>query len=239
MLCLYLDVLHEFSHELYTIFTHTYSSSTVIIKWLLYIHGGGEIEVTRKYRKIKVQQELVDIIEREVGKNKVEDLTTFVSESIKDRLAKLQKDAASDYSEKSTLIVPEETRFDKEHMWCMVTSDTEVLAGLSSYAQSKLGEFALIQTYPVGTSIRKGESMGIVETWLFTYDLFSPVSGKIVEINNELAEDASVLGVEPHSLKWIFRIKSDNQAKLSTELGELMKPKEYAKYLLPIKYNRK
>ncbi len=189
-----------------------------------------------KYRKVKVQQELVERIEREVEKEKVEDLATFVSESIKDRLARLQKEVPVDHTKKSALVVSERMRYNAEHMWCMLTSDNDVLMGLSSYAQSKLGNSAFIQSHPVGTNIKKGESIGIVETWLSTYDLFSPVSGKIIETNNEIAEDAGVLGVEPYISRWIFRIKPDNLAELTSELDELMKPNEYAKYLLPIKY---
>jgi len=112
-------------------------------------------------------------------------------------------------------------------MWAFVTPEGNVRVGLSEYAQRHLMGIASIWTDPVGREVKKEEPFGVAETWMFMFELYSPVSGKIIKINEFLLKDSSIINKNPYEIVWIAEIKSNNLITLEEELRDLMKLHEY------------
>ncbi|MCW4027870.1 MAG: hypothetical protein NWE76_10360, partial [Candidatus Bathyarchaeota archaeon] len=124
-------------------------------------------------------------------------------------------------------LIQERLLYSRNHMWAMVTPEGNVRIGLSDYAQTRLSGIAGIQTDSVGSEVRKEESFGVVETWMFMFDLYSPVSGKIIKINKVLLDEPSIVNEDSHETPWIAEIKPSNIITLEEELEDLMGLKQY------------
>jgi len=84
-----------------------------------------------------------------------------------------------------------------------------------------------IQTHPVGCEVKKEEPFGVVETWMFMFDLYSPVSGKIIKINEALQDELFIINRNPYGIIWIAEIKPNNLVTLEEELRDLMRLHQY------------
>jgi len=181
-----------------------------------------------KWKTIRVRQELAAAAKRTLEKNRYQSLSEFVSEAIRLRLDEL-KQSHEKITEKQVEypVIHERLLYTPNHMWTMVTPEGNIRVGLSDYAQEHLKGIAGIQTDPVGCEVKKEEPFGVVETWMFMFDLYSPVSGKIIKINKVLQDEPSIINKDPYEIAWIAEIKPNNVVTLEEELRDLMRLHQY------------
>lgn len=116
--------------------------------------------------------------------------------------------------------------YHEAHDWLSVDGDTGT-TGITDYAQSELGDIVFLELPDVGTQVVLGESYGTVEAVKTVADLISPVSGKVVEVNDQLQEDASLVNTDPYGEGWTIRIRLSD----TSETSELMSAEAYRESL--------
>lgn len=119
-----------------------------------------------------------------------------------------------------------DTRFTNEHEWVLLTGEIATV-GISDYAQSELGEIVYVSLPEVGKILQQNESLGEVESVKAVSDIYSPVSGEVVDVNQGLKEAPELVNSDPQGEGWMVRIKISNQE----ELKNLMNPDEYRAFL--------
>jgi len=181
-----------------------------------------------EWKTVRVRQELVAAAKMTLENSRYRSLSEFVSEAIRLRLDEL-KQRHEKIAEKQAEypVIRERLLYTPNHMWAMVTPQGNIRVGLSDYAQRHLKGVAGIQTEPVGCEVKKKEAFGVVETWMFMFDLYSPVSGKIVRINRALQDEPFLINKDPYELLWIAEIKPNNVITLEEELRDLMRLHQY------------
>jgi glycine cleavage system H protein len=120
---------------------------------------------------------------------------------------------------------PENFRYTKEHEWVNVESDTGTV-GLTDHAQKELGDIVYVDLPKVGTTVEKGKTLGSVESVKAVSDIYSPVSGEVVAVNELLATKPEKLNEDPHGAAWMVKIKLSAPA----ETADLMSAADYKKY---------
>jgi len=122
--------------------------------------------------------------------------------------------------------VPTDLRYTKEHEWVRIEGDTATF-GISDHAQEALGDIVFVELPEVGRSIDAGEAYGVVESVKAVSDVYAPVAGEVVEINEVLESEADLVNSDPYGAGWIIKVKiSDNNADT-----DLMNPEEYTEFL--------
>ncbi len=124
--------------------------------------------------------------------------------------------------------LPSELRYSKEHEWVKVVDNGTVLIGISDYAQDQLHELVYVELPEVGREVSRMEVMGTVESVKAVSDIYSPISGVILEVNEELSNSPELINQDPYGKGWIAKVKPKN---LETELKELMDSEAYKKYI--------
>jgi glycine cleavage system H protein len=122
--------------------------------------------------------------------------------------------------------VPEEYYYTKDHEWAQVDENI-VTVGLTEFAQNSLGEVVYVELPEEGAKVTQNESFGVVESVKAVSDLFAPVSGTVIEVNNSLTDDPSVLNDDPINNGWLIRIEMDTEK----ELANLMRAPDYKKLI--------
>jgi len=128
------------------------------------------------------------------------------------------------------LVILEELRYSKDHVWARLDDDNRITIGISDYAQEELGDITGIDLPEEGDEVVKDEPFGSIESQNKVIDLFSPLTGEIVEINQELLDSPEVMNEDPYQDGWIIRIDVSS----STEYYELLTSEEYDEYLKEI-----
>jgi glycine cleavage system H protein len=177
---------------------------------------------------IRVRAELVTAAKRTSQKGGYRSLSEFVSEAIRMRLDE-QKRSLEEIPEKQVgyPVIQERLLYSPNHMWARVTLEGKVRVGLSDYAQRHLKGIAGIETDPVGCKVEREEPFGVVETWMFMFDLYSPVSGRIIKINNVLRDEPFIINDDPYGMAWIAEVEPLDLVMLEDELRHLMTLHEY------------
>ena len=124
-------------------------------------------------------------------------------------------------------IVPENLYYTKEHEWLKVQGDTATM-GITDYAQKSLHEIVFVDLPEVGRKVKQMESIGTVESVKAVSEIYTPISGEIIEVNTEVNEKPELVNQDPYGKGWIAKIRPEN---LDRELENLMPPKEYREYL--------
>ena len=122
--------------------------------------------------------------------------------------------------------VPEGLRYSEEHEWVSMDSDVGTV-GITDYAQSELGDIVFVELPEVGQALEKGERFGTVEAVKTVEDLYSPLSGEVLEVNEALEDGAEQVNKEPYGGGWMIRLRSSAPA----ELDELLSPEDYTAHL--------
>ncbi len=192
-----------------------------------------------KWRTIRVKQELVAAAKRTLERGHYRSLSEFVSEAIRLRLDELKQSHEKIVEKKAEYpVIQERLLYTPKHMWVMVTPEGNIRVGLSEYAQRHLEGIAGIQISPVGCEVKKEEPFGVVETWMFMFDLHSPVSGKIIKINKVLQDQPFIINENPYELLWIAEIKPNNLITLEEELRDLARLHQYKTWVSRIGRSR-
>jgi glycine cleavage system H protein len=121
---------------------------------------------------------------------------------------------------------PENFRYTKEHEWVMVEGDTGTI-GITDHAQSELGDIVYVDLPKAGTIVEKGKTLGSVESVKAVSDVYAPVSGEVIEVNQELAGGPELLNQHPHGAAWLVKIR----LSAPDEIEHLLTADEYQEYL--------
>jgi len=121
---------------------------------------------------------------------------------------------------------PSDFYYTKDHEWLKVERD-EGLIGITDFAQHQLGDIIYIELPQVGVKLAAHQAIGVVESVKSVSDVYSPLAGEVVAVNNDLAGTPDLINKDPHGKGWIIRLKISDKK----ELEGMMKPAEYEKYL--------
>lgn len=119
--------------------------------------------------------------------------------------------------------VPSDLKYAQSHEWLRASSDTATV-GLTDHAQHELTDVVFVELPAVGRTVKAGESCAVVESVKTASDIYSPVSGQIVEVNPLLANDPARVNSDPYGAGWFYKIKLSNPS----ELGGLLDAAQYA-----------
>jgi glycine cleavage system H protein len=119
-----------------------------------------------------------------------------------------------------------ELRFTKDHEWIRHEADG-VVVGITDHAQAALGDVVFVDLPEVGREVAAGEAVAVVESVKAASDVYAPVSGRVVEVNAELAENPGLVNSEPTVRGWFFRLEPSDPA----EIGSLLNADDYRKLL--------
>ena len=117
-------------------------------------------------------------------------------------------------------------KYFKEHDWIRVEEDGSCLIGITDYAQKALKDVVFVELPEIGDTVSLGEVYGSVESVKAVSDIYSPISGEIIEVNENVEDSPEMLNEDPYGT-WLLRIKPSN---LEQELAKLMTPEEYAEF---------
>ncbi len=118
--------------------------------------------------------------------------------------------------------VPETLKYTKDHEWTKIDGDVAVV-GITDYAQGELGDVVFVELPSVGDKITRGESFGTIEAVKAVADLFAPLSGEVIEINEKLESEPELVNKDPYGDGWMLKIKIEN----AQELDELLDASAY------------
>lgn len=105
-------------------------------------------------------------------------------------------------------------KFVDTHEWVRLEADGVASVGITNHAQELLGDLVYVELPTVGASIATGDTIGVVESVKAASDLYSPVAGEVVEINDEVVADPTLANTEPHAAGWLFKVKLADVAEL-------------------------
>ena len=108
---------------------------------------------------------------------------------------------------------PEEFKYTEEHEWVSIEGDI-VTIGISDFAQEALGDIVFVELPEVGYQAEAGKTFGVVESVKAVSDIFSPVTGEVVEINEELPDTPELVNSSPYEGAWMLKIKLNDKAQL-------------------------
>jgi len=101
---------------------------------------------------------------------------------------------------------PKELKYTKDHEWVKIEGEIAVI-GITEFAQKELGDIVFVEVETVGETIEEGEVFGTVEAVKTVSDLFMPVSGEIIELNEELEDAPELVNEDPYGAGWMIKIK--------------------------------
>ena len=119
--------------------------------------------------------------------------------------------------------VPSDLRYARTHEWVRVSGDTATV-GITDHAQHELTDVVFVELPAVGRQVKAGEACAVVESVKTASDIYSPVSGQIVEVNQAAVDNPALVNSEPYGSGWFYKIKLSNPA----ELNNLLSPEAYA-----------
>ncbi len=122
--------------------------------------------------------------------------------------------------------VPKNLRYAKTHEWVRVEGDIAVV-GITDHAQNELTDVVYVETPAVGSRVEAGKECAVVESVKAASDIYAPVSGDIVAVNEELSSAPELLNQDPYDKGWMFKIKTSDPG----ELNELLSPDDYAHHI--------
>ncbi len=121
---------------------------------------------------------------------------------------------------------PTTFRYTKEHEWIEAKGDTGTV-GITDYAQHELGDVVFVELPKAGAKLKAGQSFGTVESVKAVSEIYSPVSGDVVETNGALANEPEKINQDPHGAAWLVKVKLSNPG----ELASLMDAAAYEAYV--------
>ena len=118
-----------------------------------------------------------------------------------------------------------EVKYSKEHEWIKLDGDTAVI-GITQHATEMLGDIVFVELPEIGSSVVKDGNAGVVESTKAASDIYTPVSGKIIENNQAIVEDPAKVNSDPENDAWFFKLKITDKS----EMDSLMNKEEYEKF---------
>ncbi|MEU4658603.1 glycine cleavage system protein GcvH [Streptomyces sp. NPDC023723] len=119
---------------------------------------------------------------------------------------------------------PQQLRYSKEHEWLSATADGVATVGITEHAANALGDVVFVQLPEVGAAVTAGETCGELESTKSVSDLYSPVSGEVTEVNEDVVDDPSLVNSAPFEGGWLFRVR------VADEPDDLLSADEYTAF---------
>lgn len=118
-------------------------------------------------------------------------------------------------------------RYTKKHEWARQEGNAAVV-GLSDYAQDKLGEIVFVELPDIGADVEAGKSSAVIESVKAVADLYAPVSGTVVEVNETLLDQPEVINQDPYGEGWVYKVEMKDES----ELNNLMDKPAYEEFVI-------
>jgi len=118
--------------------------------------------------------------------------------------------------------VPDDLRYSEEHEWLRADGD-EAVVGITAYAADQLGDVVFVELPAVGRTLRTKEAFGVIESVKAVSDLFAPVSGEVLAVNEELAARPELVNADPYGQGWMVRLRPER----SEDAAELRDAESY------------
>ena len=122
--------------------------------------------------------------------------------------------------------VPSDLKYAKSHEWVRVSGDTATV-GITDHAQHELTDVVFVELPAVMRQVKAGEACAVVESVKTASDIYSPVSGQVLEVNKAVVDNPALVNTEPYAGGWFYKIKLSNAG----ELGALLSPEDYMKQI--------
>lgn len=119
--------------------------------------------------------------------------------------------------------IPSDLKYTQEHEWIRDNGDGSVTVGITDFAQGELGDIVFVELEPIGFEFDKDEVFGTVEAVKTVSELFAPVAGEIIEVNEDLEDDPELVNNQPYKSGWMVKIKVAD----ASQLDELLSADEY------------
>lgn len=127
--------------------------------------------------------------------------------------------------------IPGDLKFLKSHEWARVEGSGRITVGISDHAQGLLGDLVYVELPNVGDDVKAGDAAAVVESVKAASDVYSPVTGKVVEVNVDLGDKPETINEDAYGEGWIFVVEAEDQTQLKEQLDELLAPDDYAELL--------
>jgi glycine cleavage system H protein len=122
--------------------------------------------------------------------------------------------------------IPKNLKYTKSHEWVRVEGDVAVV-GITDHAQQEMTDVVYVETPEVGSHVEAGKECAVVESVKAASDIYAPVTGDVIAVNEELASAPETLNESPYDKGWLFKIKMSDPG----ELNELFQPDDYAHHI--------
>jgi glycine cleavage system H protein len=121
---------------------------------------------------------------------------------------------------------PADLKYTKDHEWIRLAGGSDAQVGITDYAQKQLGDVVFVELPEVGRKVKQGDVFGTIESVKAVSELFSPMSGEVVEVNNSLADHPEKVNTDPHTT-WMIRMRIEN----ASEASELLDSQAYTDFV--------
>lgn len=122
--------------------------------------------------------------------------------------------------------IPKNFKYNSEHLWVKVNGD-KALIGVTDFAQDQLGDIIYVDIPEPGYELEQNESFGTIESAKSVSELYAPISGQVIRINESLKDEPELINEEPYDAGWILEVKLSNE----NEIGELLSKEQYEELL--------
>lgn len=122
--------------------------------------------------------------------------------------------------------IPDQLKYAKSHEWIELGGE-EAKVGISDHAQAELTDVVYVELPEVGSQVAAGDAMAVVESVKAASDIYAPVSGEIIAVNEEVQNDPALVNTDPYGAGWLFKIKAED----SSQLADLLDAEEYAAHI--------
>ncbi|HYA35169.1 MAG TPA: glycine cleavage system protein GcvH [Candidatus Binataceae bacterium] len=122
--------------------------------------------------------------------------------------------------------IPRGLKYSKEHEW-VITEESIATVGITDHAQEQLGEIVYVELPAVGDKVSKDDPFGVIESVKAVSDIYAPVSGTVVEVNEDLPESPETVNEDPYGDGWLIKVEMND----SSDLDDLMDGEEYKEML--------
>lgn len=118
---------------------------------------------------------------------------------------------------------PNELKYAKSHEWVRLEEDGTITTGITHHAQEQLGDVVFVELPEVGTVLKAQDEAGVVESVKAASDIYAPISGEVIAVNESLGDDPELINKDPYGAGWIYKLRIDNES----DLADLMSADEY------------
>jgi glycine cleavage system H protein len=123
--------------------------------------------------------------------------------------------------------IPENLKYTKTHEWVQVMDDGTIRVGITDHAQDQLGDMVFVELPETGITLNAGEDCAVVESVKAASDVYTPVSGEVIEANENIVDSPELVNKDPYGDGWIFRIKPSDES----DMDNLLSASDYTEFV--------